>query len=99
MEDASIHQELQTILIDERMDRFIKMTDDDKDNLTCDDVFCLYLGDVCKQVNPTYFKIVLKFIILYRDCLNELGWQKRREHFIKSDIPINDDDLYQRIKE
>ena len=75
------------------------MSEDEKDSLTCDDVFCLYLGDICKQVNPTYYKVVLKFIMLYRDCLNELGWQKRREHFIKTDIPQNEDEIYMKIKE
>ena len=48
-------------------------------------------------MNPTYYKIVLRFIILYRECLNEIGWQKRREQFQKSDL--NNDDLYSKIKD
>jgi hypothetical protein len=73
------------------------MTEAERDTLTCDDAFVLYLGDVSKYVNPTYYKIVIRFMILYRECLNELGWQKRRDQFQKSDL--NTDDLYQKIKE
>jgi hypothetical protein len=49
-------------------------------------------------VNPTYFKTVMKFVMLYRDCLNELGWIKRKDHFIKSDIPLIKDEIYQKVK-
>jgi hypothetical protein len=83
--------------IDKRYQRFLRMTEHERDSLTCDDAFVLYLGDVSKYVNPTYYKTVLRFIMLYRECLNELGWQKRREQFQKSDL-VNDD-LYHRIKE
>jgi len=48
-----------------------------KDSLTCDDILTLYLGEVSKQVNAIYYKTVLKFVLLYRDCVNELGWSKR----------------------
>jgi len=57
------------------------MTEDEKDSLTCDEVFCLYLRHVSKQVNEHYYKTVLRFVLLYRECLNENGWMKRREHF------------------
>ena len=50
------------------------MSEHERDQLTCDDAFVLYLGDVSKYVNATYYKTVLRFIILYRECLNELGW-------------------------
>ena len=60
--------------IDKRYQRFLRMSEQERDTLTCDDAFVLYLGDVSKYVNPTYYKIVLRFIVLYRECLNELGW-------------------------
>lgn len=83
--------------IDKRYQRFLRMSESERDTLTCDDAFVLYLGDVSKYVNPTYYKTVLRFIILFRECLNDLGWQKRREQYQKSDLET--DDLYQRIKE
>ena len=82
------------MLIDKRMEKLYKMSENDKDLLSCDDVFSLYLGDVSKLVNPTYYKNIVRFVMLYRDCLNELGWQKRREHFVKADIPISEDLVY-----
>ena len=75
------------------------MSEEEKEILTCDEVFCLYLGDVAKQVNHVYYKTVLRFIMLYRDCLNEIGWQKRKEHYIKCSIPLNQDELYWSIRE
>jgi hypothetical protein len=60
--------------VDKRYQRFLRMSEHERDQLTCDDVFVLYLGDVSKYVNATYYKTVLRFIVLYRECLNELGW-------------------------
>ncbi len=42
----------------------------------CDQVFCEYLREVSKVTNPEYFSTVVKFVILYRECLNEYGWHK-----------------------
>lgn len=52
--------------------------------MTCDEIFSLYLRHVSKQVNEQYYKTVLRFVLLYRECLNEYGWLKRREHFYKA---------------
>ena len=92
--NSCFSQQDQVILNDKRMEKLYKMSEDERDLLTCDEVFCLYLGDVSKMVNPTYYKNIVRFVMLYRDCLNELGWQKRREHFIKSDIPLSEDLVY-----
>ena len=89
---------LEDLKKDERMFKFTQMSDEEKDSLTCDDVFVLYLGDIAKQVNPQYYKLVLRFIMLYRDCLNDIGWQKRREHFIKCGIPLSHDKLLVKVR-
>ena len=34
------------------MYNFIQMSEEEKENLTCDEVFVLYLGEIAKQVNP-----------------------------------------------
>lgn len=60
------------------------MTEEDKDKLTCDEVFALYLRHVSKQVNESYYRTVLRFVLLYRECLNEYGWLKRRDHYHKA---------------
>lgn len=40
------------------------------DPKTCDDILFEYLYQVKNLTNQNYFKLVLKFIILYRECLN-----------------------------
>ena len=49
---------------------FLKLTRKEKDLLTCDDIFNLYLGYVSKQVNAVYYRTVTKFVLMYRDCMN-----------------------------
>lgn len=44
-----------------------------------DEVFALYLYTVSKKVNDTFYRTVLAFVILFRECLNEIGWRKIRE--------------------
>lgn len=74
------------------------MTEEQKDQLTCDEVFSLYLRDVSKRVNETYYKTCLRFVLLYRECLNEHGWLKRRDHYVKAGI-LEKDDILNKLKE
>ena len=71
---------------------FVKMTPSEKYELSCDEVFVLYLGNISKQVNAVYYRTVMKFVLLYRDCLNQMGWYKRREHMIKCCLNQEDQD-------
>ena len=73
------------LLKDERLRHFmLEMKEEDKDLLTCDEVFALYLRHVSKQVNEQYYRTALRFVLLYRECLNEYGWLKRQEHYHKA---------------
>ena len=45
----------------------------------CDEIFVEYLSEVAGVTNPEYFASVVKFTILYRECLNEYGWLKMME--------------------
>jgi len=45
-----------------------------------DEVFALYLSTVSKKVNDTFYRTVLAFVILFRECLNEIGWRKLRDN-------------------
>jgi len=47
--------------------------------LSCDEVFGIYLRDVSSKTNETFYRIILKLIMMYRECLNEYGWQKKAE--------------------
>lgn len=57
-----------------------ELTPHDKEKcMSWDEVFALYLREVSRVVNPDVYKNVLKFILLYRECINEFGWQKKLE--------------------
>ena len=45
-----------------------------------DEIFAFYLYDVSKKINDSFYKTVLAFVILFRECLNEIGWRKRKEN-------------------
>lgn len=47
---------------------------------TCDELFAKYLAEVSSKTNEDYFKIVAKFVMLYRECLNKYGWLKLFEN-------------------
>ncbi len=47
--------------------------------LSSDEIFGLYLRDVASKTNEMFYRTMLRFITLYRDCLNEYGWQKLAE--------------------
>lgn len=42
----------------------------------CDAIFSEYLQEVGKVTNPAYFSTVVKFTVLYRECINKYGWIK-----------------------
>eukprot|EP00826_Nyctotherus_ovalis_P060331 TRINITY_DN844_c0_g2_i6.p2 TRINITY_DN844_c0_g2~~TRINITY_DN844_c0_g2_i6.p2 ORF type:complete len:147 (-),score=46.00 TRINITY_DN844_c0_g2_i6:183-623(-) len=42
-----------------------------------------YLYEMGKNVNEDFFKICIIFVRLYRDCLNEYGWElARKQHAV-----------------
>ena len=73
------------------------MDEEEKDKMTCDEIFGLYLRHVCKLVNENYYKNVLRFVILYRECLNECGWLKRRETYMEAGM-LDEDTLLASLK-
>ena len=44
-----------------------------------DEIFALYLYKVSQKVNDSFYRTVLAFVIFFRECLNSIGWKKRRE--------------------
>lgn len=44
-----------------------------------DEIFALYLYQISKKVNENFYKTVLMYVLLFRECLNEIGWQKKIE--------------------
>lgn len=70
----------------------------EKDLQTCDLIFCLYLRDLCKKVNSEYYKKVLRFVLLYRECMNEYGWIKRRETLNRAKVSEENDEILWNLK-
>lgn len=44
-----------------------------------DEIFALYLWRISEKVNDQFYRVVLAYTILFRECLNELGWAKKIE--------------------
>lgn len=86
-----------TDTVDDRFKKFEEMEEEQKDLLTCDEVFCLYLRDVSKIVNERYFKQCLRFVLLYRECVNEFGWLKRSETYARAGM-LQEDTLLLQLK-
>ncbi len=55
------------------------LSENDRQIMLVDEIFALYLYRISNRVNDTFYKIVLAYTILFRECLNELGWQKKIE--------------------
>jgi hypothetical protein len=47
--------------------------------LSCDDVFALYLYEVAQKVNVEFYEKMVKFVVLFRECMNEYGWKKLQD--------------------
>jgi len=58
----------------------VNLTDEEKSATSCDEVFAIYLYEASKKINPDYYKIMLRFVIAYRECLNRYGWEKKAEN-------------------
>lgn len=47
--------------------------------MSFDEIQTAYLREVASKVNGTFYTKVLHFALLYRECLNNYGWQKLAE--------------------
>lgn len=51
--------------------------------LNCEELMCIYLRECSTQVNESYYSTIMQFLLMFRDCLNMYGWQKRAENECK----------------
>jgi len=56
-----------------------------------DEIFALYLYQISRKVNEVFYKTVLTYVILFRECLNDIGWGKRAE---SEDIKVETNSQY-----
>jgi len=64
------------------------LTDGERSAMLVDEIFALYLWKTSTRVNSEFYKIVLAYAILFRECLNDLGWSKK---FESENIKIDDE--------
>lgn len=50
-----------------------------------------------KVVNANFYKTILRFVLLYRSCLNKIGWDRRRDHYKRADMLSEDHKLNELI--
>jgi hypothetical protein len=96
-EEERLREREEELKKDDRMRKFAHMGEEEKDEMTCDEIFSLYLRDLCKIVNENYYRTCLRFVILYRECLNEYGWLKRRDHYLKAGM-LDQDEILNKLK-
>jgi hypothetical protein len=55
------------------------LADKDRQEMLVDEIFALYLYRMSNRINFSYYRIVLAYVIFFRECLNEYGWGKKIE--------------------
>jgi len=58
---------------------YFNLTEQDRAEMLVDEIFALYLFRTSQRVNEEFYKIVLAYVIFFRECLNEIGWNKKIE--------------------
>lgn len=59
---------------------FKTMNEEEKGKINVDEVLSFYLSQLAAKVNPSFYLIVLRFVIGFRECLNKYGWEKKAEN-------------------
>lgn len=53
----------------------------------CDETFAEYLSDVSKMINKDCYKQILKFVFLFRECLNHYGDRLNKSKQVQGVVP------------
>ena len=51
--------------------------ENERSMMLIDEIFAIYLYKISLKTNPTFYRVVLAFVIFFRECLNHIGWTKR----------------------
>lgn len=55
------------------------LTENDRQIMLVDEIFAVYLWRTSQKINEAFYRTVLTYTILFRECLNDLGWSKKIE--------------------
>lgn len=76
----------------------MQMSEEWRVMMSCDEAMAVYLRDVSCKVNESFFKQVIMFVLLYRDCMNQYGWQKLAEAELREiKLPLDDKNVAKRV--
>ena len=54
---------------------YFNLTKKERKEMLADETIALYLFKTSQLVNKEFYKVILTFAILFRECLNENGWK------------------------
>lgn len=95
MQDNNLYRSLQH---SKTPNQLSTLSEEQRVMLSADDVFTMYLVHVASLVNQDYYRTVLQFVLLYRECFNQYGWQKLAEAELRDlKQPLDDLHVQQRI--
>ena len=80
-EEANGEEEEKELIVDQSKwkRKYDELTETERQIMKVDEIFALYLFRTSQKVNRNFYKTVLQYVILFRECLNEIGWQKKKE--------------------
>ena len=55
------------------------LTENDRQIMLVDEIFAVSLWRTSQKINEAFYRTVLTYTILFRECLNDLGWSKKIE--------------------
>lgn len=68
------------------------LTEEDRLEMKVDEILALYLFEVAQKTNENFLKSLLTFVILFREGLNEIGWNKKLESDGRQPAPGSEQD-------
>ena len=51
-----------------------------KYSMTCDEVFTLFIKEMCKKINMSFASVLIAYVNLYREVVNEFGPSNRGDN-------------------
>ena len=63
---------------------YSKMGEEERNNVSCDDILAVYLRETSQKVNDVFYKLLLRYVICYREFANKTGWEKKKQSELKS---------------
>lgn len=84
-----IYNKIKYIMDNNLIEKLLQSNTANINKITCDDIIALFLIENSKIVTPKFYKILVIFMKLYRECMNKLGWEILSQYKDLIDEPTN----------